>query len=1141
MKTLSGVATLGARLRNFAAASLLRPGKWSLSRQLLYSSLLVTLLLMGFAGVWIDSFVKHQHAEEYRGILRDKMDLLKASSLDALISRDAPVLRSIAEELGQRNTQILALEVFDGADNLLAQWQSPNPPGNAQPEKTESEVRLKGEYFGMLRVIWNSAPYQAELRKHVHGVMGIMALMLLALVVSLILLTRQIVVRPLRIIHNALRTEAPPALHWSHTAYELRQLSDAVLDMQQLKQEIKRSEQRYRGLFDNISAGCVVLSRDGEDFRIEDINASFCRLPVLTIDTRCDNDFREILGKDGAGVLYDSLRKVAKNREHCHIEELPVLRDGHEYWLECQIFALDSGELVLMIRDVTDGKLSRDLRRAKEAAEQANELKSAFLASMSHEIRTPLNGVLSMVELLRGTRLNNKQRHWVDAIRGSGQHLLSTINDILDFSRIEAGRMRLEEIRFSLGEVIGNLFNATSQRAFGKGLELVLHQDPGLPDQLIGDPFRIQQILINLVGNAIKFTEHGEVEITLKKHDLPGDRVMLAIAVRDSGMGIAPEALQRVFQPFEQGLANRFLFSEGTGLGLTISKRLVDAMGGTIGVESRLGEGSTFHFEVPLGMVDTPRPQHWLAPPSWRNCPALVWMRHEAARSAIVRTLDAFGFATHAIACAAEAEVWNGAAAAPYSLVVLDDHLIGEAAANLLAGLGSGGEGARRLVLYVVNMFNRDKGELERIDSLPDTAYVMKPVHASSLFNSLQELFGYSGPARSEAAKLEDLSWEMLIERLGARERLAGARILLVEDNLVNQEVAVEALAMAGIEVQLAANGAEAVDQVCAGKTFDGVLMDLQMPVMDGFQATRIIRRQFSLDSLPIIAMTAGVLFKDRQLSLEAGMNDHVGKPVNLQNLMETLMKWVKPAHPQPLSAFAPGKDNTSPMERALAGDGVVDWEKVELPGIKIHKGLNRLGGNQKLYYKLLKSFAKAHDNTEVEILAALASRDSKTLRRLAHTLKGVALTLGAELLHKNATLIEKEAAAEQFDNLREDIDPLIVHLNEVLGSIHSLLKSIRAADRDEAPPESAGVPPGTGENTGLYGEILDLLERSDTRLQEICTANQTDIRAWFGDSGDYRRFMEEIEHYRFEDARETYLAHAASPALQTGQHSLQF
>ncbi|CAK0752275.1 hypothetical protein CCP3SC1_200001 [Gammaproteobacteria bacterium] len=437
---------------------------------------------------------------------------------------------------------------------------------------------------------------------------------------------------------------------------------------------------------------------------------------------------------------------------------------------------------------------------------------------------------------------------------------------------------------------------------------------------------------------------------------------------------------------------------------------------------------------------------------------------------------------------------------------------------------------SKLLVLYVVNMFNRDRCELDRLNELPNTAYVMKPIHASLLFNTLQELFGISSKLHATVSKWEDSSWKVLIERLGVRERLSGARILLVEDNLINQEVAVEALSMAGIEVQIATNGREAVDMLSTGNIFDGVLMDLQMPVMDGFEATQIIRRRHSMETLPIIAMTAGVLFKDRQRSLDVGMNDHVSKPVNLQNLMETLMKWVKPAHPRPLQNHQKSNEDGHSLGKSLVMGNKVDWEKIELPGIHIHNGLARIGGNQKLYFKLLKSFAKTHDNTEAEILAALANRDAKALRRLTHSLKGVAVTLGAELLHNSAALAEQEALTGQFDRIRVTVDSLIVHLNKVLNSIQMMLELIRVADGG-----STGSTSGATQNTvQLYSEIVNLLEHSDTRLQEICATHQTTIRTWFGEAESYETFTQHIELYRFEEAREIFLNRAVVETLSS-------
>ncbi|CAK0757728.1 two-component system, sensor histidine kinase and response regulator [Gammaproteobacteria bacterium] len=1045
------------------------------------------------------------------------------------MGREASVLDSIAREAGQRDDHILSLEIFDRSGHPLAQWKKPMSSETLMTEDVEDKVFFEREYLGLMRVVWDISPLQAHIRIHTRQLFVILMLVLLVLTLSLILLTRLIVLRSIHRIHESLKTEVAPGIGTIYAAREIRQLGKLVSTLLDLKREINRSEMRYRGLFDHMISGCLVLSKASDGFVIEDINESCRHLPGLSMGERQISRLGEILDESEVPALHEALRNTAATQVGCHVDEFALSRAGQDYWLDCHVFALDAGEMVLMIRDITESRQSRDLLQAKEAAEQANALKSAFLASMSHEIRTPLNGVLSMVELLRGTSLNGKQRHWVDAIRGSGQFLLLTINDILDFSKIEADRLHLEEIQFSLGEVITNLFNATAQRAFEKGLELVLHQDPQMPDQLLGDPFRLRQILINLVGNAIKFTERGEVEISLKARDITAHRLTLGVMVRDTGIGIAPGQIQRLFLPFEQGLVNRLSFCEGTGLGLAISKRLVEAMGGRIEVESRLGQGSRFRFEVPVGVVETRHPGHFLIPESWQGCPTLVWIAHKAVRKALIRALKSFGFKTRAVWSASDATAWirDLDGENPAYLMVLDDSLPGDEGAKLLAELARTGLVSRALVLHVVNLFKRDQGELDRLEGLPNTAYVTKPIHASALFNALQTLFGLSSPSRAMVATPKDASWVTLIERLGARERLSGARLLLVEDNRVNQDVAVEALALAGIEVQLATHGREAVEKINAGQHFDGVLMDLQMPVMDGFQATQIIRQQHDMQVLPIIAMTAGVLFKDRQRSLEVGMNDHVGKPVNLQNLMETLMKWIKPAHPHPWPAQEASK---KPLERALSrvlseGDGV-DWERVELPGLQIYQGLNQLGGNQKLYFKLLKSFVKVHDPTPLELLAALVSRDAQTLRRLAHTLKGVASTLGAEMLHQTAMRTEKTALDGSCEDLIEAIVPLLLHLEEVLHSIRILLNSSRAADSDAAETPVASDLDVT-QSAALHTKIRDLLEHSDTRLQEVCTTHQTAIRAWFAGIGSYQTFMEKIEHYRFDEARQIFLKDA--------------
>jgi two-component system, sensor histidine kinase and response regulator len=1106
-----------------------RFSQWRLAQQQLFLSLLLTILLMLVAGAWI-RHTEEQHSRElFLATLNEKMAAIKGNSLNALVNQDRASLREILEDAGYAEANILAVAVVGHNNQPFAAWQRQPQPAGAHPETLVSAVHFGNEEIASLAVTWDVAHYLKNLGSHTGNLYVILAFLLLTLSVGLIFLNRWLVIQPLRIIHDSLHSARPSELTMSIASRELQRLADAVMTSLTLRQESLRSELRYRGLFENMSSACMVLSARDQYFCIEDMNDSCRNMPALQIGKRAVTHLSQILTPKETPELFAALRHLEALRLNCHLGEIALTRQGNLYWLDCHIFTLNAGEAVLILEDITEHKCSQSLRRAKEAAEQANELKTTFLASVSHEIRTPLNGVLSMVELLRGTHLSNKQRHWVDAIRGSGQLLLSTINDILDFSRIEAGRLHLEEIHFSLGEVISNLLNATAQRAYAKGLEMTLHQGSQLPDQLIGDPFRIQQILVNLVGNAIKFTEHGTVEILLEKREIPGDRLVLCVSVRDTGVGIAPELIERIFMPFEQGSISPTMFSEGTGLGLAISKRLVDAMQGEIKVESSLGSGSLFRIEVPVGQAKNPERAGWLLADQWTQCTALVCIQHASVRQSIIGTLRGFGFKAQLIATSADILAWSAdnRTQKHTCLVVMDDQQVGDDLLKTAQQMKACGAIPDYFMLHVVNMFKLDKGELERLDSQANTAYVGKPVHASALFDALQILFGISGKRPRSSAKMGDLSWEMLIQRLQVREHLSGARILLVEDNLVNQDVTVEALSMAGIEVQIAANGQEAVDLLAIGDSYDAVLMDLQMPVMDGFKATEIIRKTHGMDTLPIIAMTAGVLFRDRQRSLEVGMNDHVGKPINMQSLLRTLLKWVKPAHPRHYEAHAANHDTDL---GAAAFNADLDWANLELPGLKVFKGLNRLGGSHKLYFKLLKSFTKAHAASAAEILACLANRDFKTLHRLAHTLKGVATTLGADELHSCAAALEKACPAAGYDAIRAAAEPLIVRLNEMMSSVSTLHQ--RARSTDAPPPVATLAAPRALLSPALHQEMHDLLQRSDTRIQEVCAASSAVLAAWFASPEEHERFSEDIENYDFEEALQLFLK---QPSVEHG------
>ena len=843
-----------------------------------------------------------------------------------------------------------------------------------------------------------------------------------------------------------IQLKIPPFQELASLAHALNHMGSAL---KQEQENLREMALKYRSIFDNASEGIFQTTPAGQ---LLTANAAMIKMMGYSsfddFQQGIDNKIHRIYGnkKDREDFLQklqasgqvDSLRLQARHR------------NGSLFWVELTAHIQDykgDGHPIIegSIKDITIRIEKEEAQRQKKVAEAASLAKSEFLANMSHEIRTPLNAVMGLTDLVARTDMTPSQQEYLRKIKVASHTLLAVINDILDFSKIEAGRMSLEKTNFSIHETMANLAEMFAHRAYEKDLELIIDIDESTPAALVGDPVRLGQILINLVGNAIKFTEKGEIVVHVAPHDkpdpAPSTTISLDFSVSDTGIGIPEDRMNQLFQSFSQADASTTRKFGGTGLGLAICRKLTRLMGGDITVTSQPGSGSTFSFTVRLECQPEKNQIAMIPPRDLRGLRVLIVDDNRTSLEILSTAIRSFQMEAHTASSGNAAIALLENPNNFFDLVLMDWKMPGLNGIETARQIKSNLNLERVPIICMVSAHGREDliqySEKRFLD-----AFLHKPVNLSLLFDTIMELFG-----RHDAVVNPTVVKRMQLPEQ-KHAMLKGKKILLVEDNEINQEVALEWLHTVGIETKVASNGKEALE-ILETHLPHGVLMDIQMPVMDGFEATRLIRNQSQFKDLPIIAMTAHALKGDRERCVSAGMNDHVAKPIDPEALFDTLAKWIVKKE----NSVPPEHPNPHPVLTSEKGEATLD-----LPGIDTRSGLFRVNHNRPLYLKLLNSFVRDFSSAHENILRFLESNDRDSAKRVAHSIKGVAANIGANTLSSRAADLETAFSGDILDTQPEMLKAFSMEITRVMDGIRTIAEIVPSRSARQNPPQPLTV-----------------------------------------------------------------------------------
>ncbi len=777
---------------------------------------------------------------------------------------------------------------------------------------------------------------------------------------------------------------------------------------------------------DNERIGSVILRTDLEEIkqRARDLGATLILVTVaaMVIAVFLSLSLQGLI----TGPLKDLARAMRRARDERDFSQKLVVESHDETGQLVEIF----NDLLARLKESEDhSQLHRnnleelvmartiELERVKREAEKQRRIKSEFLANMSHEISSPLNEIIGTAEMAKTKELTPDLEDYLDSINSSASTLLATIKEILDFSKIEAGIMEMEAFNFSLSEVMDNVTSMFTDQAAEKGIEILINTSDAVPRVLCGDPLRLQDVLVNLVNNAMKFTEKGEIEIRTIRAEEDGSNCRLLFSVRDTGIGIAPEKRESLFSAFTQADGSTARKFGGTGLGLFICRQLVEMMDGKIWVEGGEGSGSIFSFTAVFSLPDEEGTALPATIPGLHGKKVLLVEDNHSSRSIFKKMLESFGFEVIACESGAQALKATEGGGNGFDLIILDWMMPGMDGITLARELRHL-HGLADVPVLMITAFGRDEQRQKAKEAGIDR-FLTKPLKRSQLHDTIIDIFADRSPEVFTVAPgdSEDFS-------------LAGCRVLVVEDNHINRQVAKELLKSFNMLCDTADNGAEAIKAV-QRQSYDAVLMDIQMPELDGHEATRCIRRLPGMDRLPIIALTAYATREDHYTCMKSGMNDYITKPIDKDTLLNSLKRWIN----------APGltrRVNHSPVEDTPAREAETPPME-NLPGIDINAGLRRIGGKREVYLRLLEAFLREYSDINTRVEKLLEEGNMQKLHLLCHSLKGAAGNVSAMVTFEVAGEICQAASTRDPEKIRSLLPQLTSAIKEVKEGVETL------------------------------------------------------------------------------------------------------